>query len=84
MKRGSHTTEEGTKYDYEGLKLTIHSKENDAKINLKPVYGGITVDPEGDFSNPGGIIGTALSRNEALSEEDATSFDVTETDPLKK
>jgi hypothetical protein len=84
--KGTVTLQDGTKLTIDKDKKTviIQSKENDAKIKLevKNSTNGnyINIDPDGKFSDLGGILGTAIKEGRALSEEECNKFDLS-SDP---
>ncbi len=77
VKDGIHKLDSGSLLSVKGEDVRLISSEKDANIKIKAESSGITVDPEGDFNNAGGIIGTAVSQNRALSNEECDQFDVT-------
>jgi len=67
---------DGTKVTKNGKSMILESREGDSKVEFKN-NDGICLDPSGKFSNLGGILGTAISENRNLSEEEANKFDIT-------
>jgi hypothetical protein len=76
IKNGDVTLTDGTKVAVNGKNMTLVSKEGDSSIKFNN-SDGISVDPKGKFSNLGGILGTAINTNKALTEKEANKFDLT-------
>lgn len=70
--------QDGTKIKrVNGKEYQVTSNDGDGKVNIKAEGGGgMAVDPEGNFSNPGGIIGTAIDQNRALTKEECDKFNM--------
>ncbi len=80
----TRTLGDGSKVEFDDNgQITITTPDGNSKIQLRAEDNGITVDPSGTFTNAGGIIGTAVSENRALSKNECEAFDVT-NDPDRK
>lgn len=66
-----------TKVNVHNGEVEIRSNEDDASVFLKAEHSGITIKPEGEFRNAGGILGEAILNEKALTKEECEKFDVT-------
>ncbi len=83
LNAGEYDLKDGTHVAYKGKQMILDSPEKDSNIRLKAESSGITVDPAGEFTNPGGIIGKAVTENKELTNEEANKFDVTNQRPIE-
>ncbi len=83
LKAGEYDLKDGTHVSYKNKQMRLDSPEKDSNIRLKAESSGITVDPAGEFTNPGGIIGKAVTENKKLTNAEANKFDVTDKRPIQ-
>lgn len=76
LEQKSGVLRDGTKYELNGKTLTVTPNDGTGKVNIVAQDTEMTVDPDGKFANLGGIVGTAISENRALSEEEANKFEI--------
>lgn len=72
---------DGTKVNVNGANTTIESRDGDGgKIAITNTDGKyLNIDPSGKMSGLGGILGTAMANNKALTEEECEKFNITGT-----
>lgn len=81
IKKGNYTLADGSKVVYDGTKISITASDGSGTVDISG-SDYLTIDPSGQFSNLGGIMGTAIAENRTLSEDEANSFDVSGTRPM--
>lgn len=75
---GSGTLNDGSTYNYQNGTLVINANDGTGAVTFTNGGGYCNIDPSGQFANLGGILGTAIADDRALTEDECKSFLVTD------
>lgn len=78
LAKGEYKLNDGTtlKVDPVNKKIILVNKDGNSQVSINAANGYIDIDPEGYFTNMGGIIGKSVLESRALTNDEADKFEV--------